>query len=411
MGSEIIRELFFHCDEFFTLASFQKTVLDILQDFTKFFQADTPLIHKMIPEMKRLVRRLSALFVKPQYLDFIEDKTFSSSKLISLDDIFQGFSVAESVDQSVLHDLAVKVRKGLTDTAMYLMEKLPLSNKALRCFEALDPDKRRKTGSIKKLKQLKNYIQCRPLNESAAIQEITEFCSDNELPKSRYTDNTPVPLDEWWHSIGNMKNADSSRRYEYLHSLVKAVITCFHGPKVEGSFSLMNMTSTEFRPRLSVESMSVSLIAQYRRKVFGDCVSQFGSSNPRYDPIPSGLAHNMRKAWKVRKENQVSKRLLKKASERLSEAGLKERREREERKKLMDERRKILRSLVCKRKAITNENLIHDLPPIPKIAEENQEIEGQIIESDESDDRDTLALPPPPKKTKQVDIRAMFFRK
>ena len=86
---------------------------------------------------------------------------------------FKGFSKAEKVDQKTLLDLAAKVRKGLIDTALHLMEKLPLLNKALRCFEALDPDKRQKTRSLTKLKQLTNFIQCQTTNQAKMIQEIT----------------------------------------------------------------------------------------------------------------------------------------------------------------------------------------------------------------------------------------------
>ena len=167
----------------------------------------------------------------------------------------------------------------------------------------------------------------------------------------------------------------------------------------------MNMTSTEFRPRLSVETMNVTLYAQYRRKLFGDSVSQLGSSNPRSDPVPPGLLQNMRKAWKLRRETQVSNRLVKKAAMRLTEAGMKEKREREQRKQMMKERRRKLVNLIERQKS--TKRLMRSLPPIPKVAHVMEEAENVTQELDLID---TFATLPPKKKTKQADIRAMFFK-
>lgn len=49
---------------------------------------------------------------------------------------------------------------------------------------------------------------------------------------------------------------------------------CFNGPKVEGAFTLMNKTATEFRSSMSVRTLSAILSAQYRNQLYGSSVSQ-----------------------------------------------------------------------------------------------------------------------------------------
>lgn len=59
-------------------------------------------------------------------------------------------------------------------------------------------------------------------------------------------------------------NSDAAR----LGSNVDKAATAFsHGPEIGGSLSLTHVTSTEFQPRLHVETMSVAVCAQCRRDI------------------------------------------------------------------------------------------------------------------------------------------------
>ena len=77
----------------------------------------------------------------------------------------------------------------------------------------------------------------------------------------------------------------------------------------------------------------------------------------------------MKKAWKVRREDQAAKRLVKKAATRLTEAGVKEQRGKEEQRKRVISRR--LENLIEKQKVVKRR--IQSLPLIPKVTDNEEE--------------------------------------
>ena len=100
-----------------------------------------------------------------------------------------------------------------------------------------------------------------------------------------------VAIDDYWVQVEKLN------LFPNLCSLVKIALTCFNGPKVEGAFTLMNMTSTEYHPSLAVSTLSASLSAQYHAKVYGPAVSRL-SQNHRCTPVDPNLLRCMRTAWK-----------------------------------------------------------------------------------------------------------------
>ena len=56
-----------------------------------------------------------------------------------------------------------------------------------------------------------------------------------------------IRIDEFWAKIGKLG------RYANLCTAMNAPITCFNAPKVEGAFTLLNKTATEFMPSMRVQ--------------------------------------------------------------------------------------------------------------------------------------------------------------
>lgn len=57
-------------------------------------------------------------------------------------------------------------------------------------------------------------------------------------------------IDKWWGEVVDYK------KYPLLTKLVFALLTCFHGPKVEASFSIMNSVVTPGSSRINVPTFS-----------------------------------------------------------------------------------------------------------------------------------------------------------
>ena len=103
-------------------------------------------------------------------------------------------------------------------------------------------------------------------------------------------------IDVYWNSVSN-------EEFPHLCQLAKAALTCFSGPKIEGTFTNMNMISTDYRSSLSVSALSACLSAHYRAKVYGSSVNCF-PDRLMETPVDSELVKSVRKAWKIRNEKK-----------------------------------------------------------------------------------------------------------
>ncbi|GBM72669.1 hypothetical protein AVEN_213170-1 [Araneus ventricosus] len=65
------------------------------------------------------------------------------------------------------------------------------------------------------------------------------------------------PVDNWWMEVKN------SRQFPLLSNMVCAMLTCFHGPKVESHFNVMNSAITSETNKLSVELFDAIQIVNY----------------------------------------------------------------------------------------------------------------------------------------------------
>ena len=54
---------------------------------------------------------------------------------------------------------------------------------------------------------------------------------DKTLPSPLDVDDNEVPQDGWWTEVFQQG------KYPHLSAMFKAMMSCFHGPQVEGSFN------------------------------------------------------------------------------------------------------------------------------------------------------------------------------
>ena len=69
------------------------------------------------------------------------------------------------------------------------------------------------------------------LRESFDLIFNYQYMADLGLPP--FKNDNDSRIDDWWAEV------DSTGKYAALTKLVKAVLSCFHGPQVESSFSVM----------------------------------------------------------------------------------------------------------------------------------------------------------------------------
>lgn len=67
----------------------------------------------------------------------------------------------------------------------------------------------------------------------------------------------------WWSHIFKMKNNDGELKFKYLTHLVKAILTIFSGPFIEGTFNIMDDIITNDKSALTVKNYEALSIIKY----------------------------------------------------------------------------------------------------------------------------------------------------
>ena len=61
--------------------------------------------------------------------------------------------------------------------------------------------------------------------------EVRKLMCDNTLPSNNDEKGEDIPIVDWWAAL--------VKKYPLTHRMVMSVLSIFHGPKVESSFSIM----------------------------------------------------------------------------------------------------------------------------------------------------------------------------
>lgn len=119
-------------------------------------------------------------------------------------------------------------------------------------------------------------IECRSLQQAT-------------LPDYKDTDR----IDVLWASLS------STGKFPLLCKLAMALLTCFHGPQIERSFSIMNNIVTSKTNSLDVSTLSCLQSVRYHLKAEKKtALSYFDKQDYLHDPVCSSLVRNMRTSWK-----------------------------------------------------------------------------------------------------------------
>ena len=142
----------------------------------------------------------------------------------------------------IVKEFQVCVKKGFINTAVYMQEKFPLTNKFLMCLSGLDPTAIGHPASYACLKKLADFfptILTSTQKTNNYLEEISTLQLDESLPYALEKNDVPVELDLWWAKIFQTSN------YPVLSEVVKACLSFFSGLYVDPSFSLMSNISND----------------------------------------------------------------------------------------------------------------------------------------------------------------------
>ncbi|KAL8580377.1 hypothetical protein ACOMHN_037476 [Nucella lapillus] len=270
----LLTALFQDFTKFTPMLGLYRGLIAKLQGYTKLFQCEKPLVHMYHAEMFQLVRKVLLLFMKKKHVPEISLKSLMKMKdnINSRDQqkndellcvgqySFVPFTDAlkDPKNRHWAKELADNLRKGYVQCATMLLNKLPLTNKTITSLSCLHPeafagddeddDDNFLKHSCRLGKSLPNVV---PENDLGVLDsEVREFYADRQIVAlAKAFDNSRDRIDvDFWSKVFQ------TEKYPVLSRLVKALLTIFTGPLVEGTFNLMDDIIRPDRSKLLTEN-------------------------------------------------------------------------------------------------------------------------------------------------------------
>ena len=284
--------------------SYYLSVLPLLQRYVKTFEMTEPLIYKLNDYQVELLNDIMVCFVRPevmsQTLDLGALDVTNKQNLLPKKKMFVGKEakdVMTGCDDPVTGNFLDTVQQAYIQCTQQLQKKMPLDNQFLMCVSAIDPAEHVRGHS----ETLHNLLKL-PSLAKHVLSDVEQDLYDLEC--RRYVSKTGLPpfsnrADTWW--------AQMSGKFPVLTKMALSLLSCFHGPQVESSFSAMNQIIDAHSANLSIHSFQAYQTVRYHLKsVKKSAVEYFHKEDYKHDPTDPHLCKNFTHAWQKQKEAQDS---------------------------------------------------------------------------------------------------------
>ena len=298
------------------LMHFYLASLPLLKKYVCLFESKQPQIHLLHDQQKQLFINFLACFMKQEMLVGKSVRQLKELDIKDRDnwlkpaDVFVGAGTDKIISKLGQKNQAVTECMQLIMSAYsicghYLQTKLPLNNALLKAATALDPTQRGSTLSMQRIKKLPSMVS-NVLDESEVelfAAECHSFQVDATLPSDIDATSSPVRVDHWWASVM------ASKKYPCITKLCMALLTCFHGPMVEGSFSAMGDILDAKSTRLNMETYSALQTVKYDLRAKGKSATEmYARSDIVFGPVNSMLCQDVRRSYGRYKKVLMEKR-------------------------------------------------------------------------------------------------------
>ena len=309
--ARIFEKVIFKREKSHLIAHFYNSVLPMFKSFVLIFEQKTPQVHRIHWQISELTREFLSCFVKHESV-----KRLTGSKLKQLPiknelrktkDFYIGSStekVARKLRREKKDDI---VKKSFLETAIYMQQKFPLSNKLLMSLTGLDPEVMGRSPVYVCLKRLSEYfptILTDMEQKESYLREVSRIQLD--LPPVKTDENLPMQLNLWWAMVFK------SGKYPTLSLIVKACLSIFSGPHVEASFSRMNDIIDKKSNRMGIDTYSEIINVKYSLQATSSS-ALYRRSDPIHDPVNKNLCYYIRIAHaRFKKRSSVKKQTIEK---------------------------------------------------------------------------------------------------
>ena len=216
----------------------------MFKEFVLIFEQKSPQVHKLHDKLLETYRHFLACYIRPEVLSKEKILTINPANtdiMLPTRHIYVGGeteTVLKTLNSEQRKIFMENVKKAYSSTSLYMQKKLPLQNSLLISLSALDPIVRGHTATFSHLKNL--CCICKITVTDELDLALRQYQLSSDIPPADHN----TPLDIWWGKVLPL--------FTSLSPLIKTCLSIFTGPRVEQSFSNMNLIVSSTSNRMLV---------------------------------------------------------------------------------------------------------------------------------------------------------------
>lgn len=246
---------------------FMSYTLGLLNDFNILFQSESPLLHRVRPEIAKLLRVLCSNFIEFSYIkgtDIFQLNHLNTDHHLPFDKVNLGVKASEAFNEIKNDPNAADTQLFLQNCVNFYVElvsdikrRFNFTDPIFDVIEIVDPV----FAQTYKVTSLSHVLKRLPfLNDYVDSQQL-----DNEWRQHALFDHVEIGLDNsasaenYWKQVFSLTNSAGIILFPFPN--LKIVINCllilpFSNTSVERLFSTYNMIKTDLRNKLHTETIS-----------------------------------------------------------------------------------------------------------------------------------------------------------
>ena len=291
----IVQKVFYTGSKTKVLLHVYVSVLPLLKKYVMMFESVKPMVHLLNDKQTELLQNFMCCFIRSEKLNGITPRTLIGlqvdDKKIHLPDdtMFLVKYIQRNLSAEFALEVIGKLKKAYIMCAKCLQRKMPVNNVLLRSISAIDPRCRGHALTLRYMLKLPTLV-CNVLTDDNSKDQFDMEARQYQLGSCNSTEDLDIV--HFWSGY--------SQTYPHLTKMVFALLSCFHGPAVESSFSIMQEIVTKQRSSIQVQSFSAIQTVKYELQASGKTALQyFKRDDPLHTPVNIRLCKNMRAAYRT----------------------------------------------------------------------------------------------------------------
>ncbi|CAG5109363.1 Similar to ZBED9: SCAN domain-containing protein 3 (Homo sapiens), partial [Cotesia congregata] len=277
-------------DNRFTYVTLQflSYALELFTDFNRLFQSEKPLLHKVKPEVEKLMKNICSNYIDITHIrrnDIMKLNHQDPHKYVPLNEVYVGTEVNKNLEQLLTEKPSLKLevdefrKKVLSfyiEAVTVLKQKFDFKDKIYEFLDLLDP-KVARTFNIKSFDFVLKRFPV--LNEYVTLQQLDNEWKEHALLNLEdYNIDINSTAEIYWQQIFKLTNPVGEMKFKNLKIVINFLLVLpFSNVSVERIFSDLKIIKTDHRNCLSSKTLK-SVVATKNLLSKNDSILDFEPS-------------------------------------------------------------------------------------------------------------------------------------